>query len=53
MKNNGGPTFTQALLKGSPAIDAGDPASPPSTDQRGFPRPGAGHTKPSIGAFEP
>ena len=38
--DNGGPTPTIALLKGSPAIDAGDPACPPpDTDQRGFVRP--------------
>jgi predicted outer membrane repeat protein len=30
LQNNGGPTFTHALLPGSPAIDAGDPNfSPP------------------------
>lgn len=35
--DNGGPTFTHALLPGSPAIDAGElsPTSPPTTDQRG------------------
>jgi len=35
--DNGGPTFTHALLPGSPAIDAGElsPSSPPATDQRG------------------
>ena len=27
LQDNGGPTFTHALLPGSPAIDAGDPAS--------------------------
>ena len=27
LQNNGGPTFTHELLKGSPAIDAGDPIS--------------------------
>jgi CSLREA domain-containing protein len=42
LQDNGGPTFTHALLTGSPAIDAGDPAfdpnafTPPLTyDQRG------------------
>src|SRR5207244_9812992 len=37
LQDNGGPTFTHALLPGSPAIDAGDPsfAPPPSFDQRG------------------
>lgn len=40
LANNGGPTRTHALLPGSPAIDAGNPAipKPPPTDQRGFPR---------------
>ncbi len=37
--DNGGPTATQALLPGSPAIDAGDPAVCPAVDQRGIPRP--------------
>jgi hypothetical protein len=37
LQNNGGPTFTHALLPGSPAIDAGDPnfSPPPFNDQRG------------------
>ena len=37
LQNNGGPTFTHALLPGSPAIDAGDPnfTPPPFFDQRG------------------
>jgi hypothetical protein len=37
LQNNGGPTFTHELLKGSPAIDAGDPSftPPPLFDQRG------------------
>lgn len=44
LQNNGGPTFTHALLSGSPAIDQGD--SPGlSTDQRGQPRP---HDDPNI-----
>lgn len=38
--DNGGPTQTIALLKGSPAVDAGNPACPPpDTDQRGVSRP--------------
>jgi hypothetical protein len=48
---NGGPTETQALVKGSPAIDAApvDSECPP-TDQRGFTRPiGDGC---DIGSFE-
>jgi predicted outer membrane repeat protein len=37
LQDNGGPTFTHALLPGSPAIEAGDPnfAPPPYYDQRG------------------
>ncbi len=65
--NNGGPTQTQALLPGSPAIDAGDncilnntclPAygSNITTDQRGNVRPqdgdGNGSSVVDIGAFE-
>jgi hypothetical protein len=50
LANNGGPTLTMALLFGSPAIDAGNTALAPATDQRGFPRP-AGSAA-DIGAFE-
>ena len=42
--------MTMALLPGSPAIDGGDDASAPSTDQRGFPRPVGAAT--DIGAYE-
>jgi hypothetical protein len=50
LRDNGGPTWTHALLTGSPAIDAGDPAGAPSQDQRGVPRPqGRGF---DIGAYE-
>jgi hypothetical protein len=37
LQDNGGPTFTHALLPGSPAIDAGNPGfvPPPYYDQRG------------------
>ena len=48
LANNGGPTFTHALLTGSPAIDAGD--TPLTTDQRGSPRPAGGTD--DIGAYE-
>ena len=55
--NNGGPTPTSALLTGSPALDAGNPAAPGSgsgaceaTDQRGAQRPGG--VRCDIGAFE-
>jgi hypothetical protein len=46
----GGPTPTMALLRGSPAIDAGDNANAPATDQRGFARIVNGTI--DIGAFE-
>lgn len=50
LADNGGPTQTHALLTGSPAIDAANPATSPSVDQRGISRPqGAG---PDIGAYE-
>lgn len=45
LADNGGPTFTHALLKGSPAIDGAGPGAAP-TDQRGVPR------NPDIGAYE-
>jgi hypothetical protein len=54
LQDNGGPTFTHALLPGSPAIDAGDPAfvPPPNFDQRGpgFDRVVNGRI--DIGSFE-
>ena len=51
LQDNGGPTFTHALLPGSPAIDAGSPdCPPPATDQRGVPRPQGAAC--DIGAFE-
>lgn len=46
--NNGGPTDTTALLSGSSAIDKGDDANAPATDQRGYYRSGTS----DIGAFE-
>ena len=58
LADNGGPTFTHALLPGSPAIDAGDRASCRGTDQRGVARPvdgdgdGDGIPVCDIGAFE-
>jgi hypothetical protein len=67
LQDKGGPTQTVALCTAagvpagcsaaSPAIDAGDEAictaAPVNNrDQRGFVRPGAGHTRCSIGAYE-
>jgi CSLREA domain-containing protein len=52
LANNGGPTFTVALLSGSPAIDQGSNAfvSSGETDQRGLSRIVNGTV--DIGAFE-
>jgi hypothetical protein len=50
LANNGGPTFTQALLAGSPAINAGADVDCLATDQRGVTRPQIVHC--DIGAFE-
>ncbi len=50
LANNGGPTFTQALLPGSPALNAGTPVAGITTDQRGAPRPQG--SAPDIGAFQ-
>jgi hypothetical protein len=50
LQNNGGNTSTQALLAGSPAIDAGNDAACPPTDQRGISRPQGAHC--DIGAYE-
>ena len=64
LQNNGGPTWTHALLRGSPAIDKGNANAVPTlalnTDQRGFPRPvdnpsianATGGDGSDIGAFE-
>jgi hypothetical protein len=58
LQDNGGPTWTHALLPGSPAIDAGN-SSRVMTDQRGRPRaihrvfvPNRGGDGSDIGAFE-
>ncbi len=57
LQDNGGPTDTHALLAGSPAIDAGNPAgctddtgATLTTDQRGVIRPQG--TDCDIGSFE-
>ena len=48
LQDNGGPTFTHALLEGSPGINVGDDNTAPETDQRGYGRNGVA----DIGAFE-
>jgi len=48
LADNGGPTFTHALLAGSVAIDAANTAVCPPTDQRGITRDAAC----DVGAFE-
>jgi predicted outer membrane repeat protein len=50
LADNGGPTWTHALLEGSPAIDAGTNEGCPATDQRGVARPQQGAC--DIGAYE-
>jgi hypothetical protein len=48
LQNNGGPTRTMALLAGSPALNAGDPAQMGVADQRGVLRSGGVN----IGAYQ-
>lgn len=54
VQDNGGRTFTQELLRGSPAIDAGTTSL--ATDQRGVSRPqngdGVGGAQSDVGAYE-
>jgi CSLREA domain-containing protein len=50
LQDNGGLTFTHALLPTSPAIDAGDDTACPATDQRGAVRPQGAAC--DIGAYE-
>jgi len=54
LQDNGGPTFTHALLPGSPAVDGGDPSftSPPDYDQRGLGFPRVMNSRIDIGSFE-
>ncbi len=50
LADNGGPTWTHALLPGSLALDAADDLVCPAMDQRGVVRPQGPHC--DIGAFE-
>jgi hypothetical protein len=54
LQDNGGPTFTHALLPGSPAINAGDPnfVPPPDYDQRGSGYYRVRNGRLDIGSFE-
>jgi predicted outer membrane repeat protein len=58
LADNGGPTLTHALLAGSPAVNAGDPAATagldgvPLHDQRGAPFTRVYGGRIDIGAFE-
>jgi CSLREA domain-containing protein len=59
LADNGGPTLTEALLPGSPAINGGNPSGCTDnvgalilTDQRGRARPAPGQGLCDIGAFE-
>src|SRR6185369_1129910 len=50
LQNNGGPTFTMLPQFGSPAIDSGNNAVAPASDQRGVSRPQ--NSTVDIGAVE-
>ena len=50
LADNSGPTWSMALLPGSPAIDAGEDVNCAAVDQRGVPRPQGSHC--DIGAYE-
>jgi predicted outer membrane repeat protein len=54
LQDNGGPTFTHALLPGSPAINEGDPnfSPPPLYDQRGCSFDRVFNGRIDIGSFE-
>ena len=50
LRDNGGPTWTHALLPGSPATDAGTSFGAPLIDQRGISRPQG--QRADMGAYE-
>jgi hypothetical protein len=50
LQDNEGPTKTMALLEGSPALEAGNDANAPDTDQRSTERPQGSQS--DIGAYE-
>ena len=54
LRDNGGSTFTHALLPGSPALNAGDPnfTPPPDYDQRGPGFSRVANSRVDIGSFE-
>jgi len=54
LQDNGGPTFTRALLRASPAINAGDPnfTPPPFYDQRGIGFDRVTNGRLDVGSFE-
>ncbi|MEM6688489.1 MAG: choice-of-anchor Q domain-containing protein, partial [Planctomycetota bacterium] len=52
LADNGGPTWTHALLDGSPAINAGNVTASQATDQRGFGFDRLVGTKVDVGALE-
>src|SRR5262249_19096977 len=52
LRYNGGPTQTMALLAGSPALDAADPALAGGTDQRGGDYTRVYNGRADVGAFE-
>jgi hypothetical protein len=52
LTDNGGYTYTHALVSGSPAINAAGSCPPPGLDQRGYGRPASGSSICDIGAYE-